>query len=52
MRKRMKRLVAAVVMAIVLILITISVMAVDILCMQRCLSQGYMYGYCEKVCSY
>lgn len=26
--------------------------ATDFTCMSRCTAQGYMYGYCQKVCSY
>jgi hypothetical protein len=26
--------------------------AVDYTCMNDCMKKGYMYGYCQKICSY
>jgi hypothetical protein len=44
---------AIVIAAVILSLFATAAYAyIDAQCMSDCLSRGYMYGYCQKVCSY
>ena len=46
----MQRLILAVV--ILLVLVGVAWAAVDYVCVNKCLAQGYGWGYCKSLCTY
>lgn len=48
MRKHLKKAV----MVLVTVAIFFTPSAIDYKCMNDCLAQGYLYQYCQRVCSY